>query len=225
MTNKLPTPRNPRDIDWQAVERDYRTGAFTTRELGRKHGCSHVAVGKHARNGAWTQDLRGAVRAATSAKLISATEFVPSYQRGDGSYQHGARGRGSDKAVIIAHRSDIREARDVALGLLDELRRSAMSAADKDRLAQLLVGADADPGDAAEARKLVYKALATSTRIGAIKGLVEALTKLQTAERKAFGLDDEDAGRQPDSFSEALAQFVATMHSSGGSRLPIRPPG
>lgn len=50
------------------------------------------------------------------------------------------------------------------------------------------------------------------------------MTKLQTAERKAFGLDDEDVGRQPDSFSEALAQFISTMHSSGGSRLPVRAP-
>lgn len=170
MINKLPTPRKPRDIDWQAVERDYRTGAFTTRELGRKYGCSHVAVGKHVRQGGWTQDLRGAVRAATSAKLISATAVRTEATREATAVTNTVLAAAEvNKAVILAHRSDIREARDVALGLLDELRRSAMSAADKDRLAQLVAGADAEPGDADEARKLVYKALATSTRIGAIK--------------------------------------------------------
>jgi hypothetical protein len=182
-------------------------------------------VGKHARQEGWTQDLRGAVRAATSAKLISATAVRTEATKEATAVTNTVLAAAEvNKAVILAHRSDIREARDVALGLLDELWRSAMSVADKDRLAQFLAGVDAEPGDADEARKLVYKALATSARIGAIKGLAEALTKLQTAERKAFGLDDEDAGRQLDSFSEALAQFIATMQSSGGSRLPVRAP-
>lgn len=40
-------------IDWEAVERDYRTGAFTDRQLGTKHGCSHTAIQKRAKVGEW----------------------------------------------------------------------------------------------------------------------------------------------------------------------------
>ena len=61
-----------RKVDWDAVERDYRTGKFTLRELADKHGCSHTAVAKHIKDGGWTQDLSEHIRQATNAKLTQA---------------------------------------------------------------------------------------------------------------------------------------------------------
>ena len=60
----------PRRIDWEAIERDYRTGRFTLRELESKHGRSASQICRRAQAEGWTQDLRDLVRQATSAAII-----------------------------------------------------------------------------------------------------------------------------------------------------------
>ena len=44
-----------RDIDWNAVERDYRTGAYSLRELAERHRCSHSAIANFAGRHGWTR--------------------------------------------------------------------------------------------------------------------------------------------------------------------------
>lgn len=59
--------------DWAAVERDYRTGAFTIRELEARHpGTSRSAIDRRAKRDGWVQDLSAAVATATQAKLAQA---------------------------------------------------------------------------------------------------------------------------------------------------------
>ena len=45
-----------RDIDWNAVERDYRSGAFSLRELAERHRCSHSAIANFAGRHGWTRN-------------------------------------------------------------------------------------------------------------------------------------------------------------------------
>ena len=42
-------------IDWLAVERDYRAGLLSLRELGQKHGCSHSTIANFASRHGWTR--------------------------------------------------------------------------------------------------------------------------------------------------------------------------
>ena len=112
----------------------------------------------------------------------------------------------------------------VVFALLAELRSSAMTEDEKERLIDLLTGPDAEPEDVSVARRLVTKALGTSTRIGGVKALAEAITKLQIAERKAFGLDAGDDDKPKGTLAEELAAFIGQLHSAGGSKLPIRQP-
>lgn len=58
-------------VDWDAVARDYRLGQFTLREMAHKHGCSHQAIAKRAKEHGWTQDLGEQIRQATNAKLVA----------------------------------------------------------------------------------------------------------------------------------------------------------
>jgi hypothetical protein len=218
-----PTPARQR-VDWPAVERDFRTGAFTLRELASKYGCSHVAIGKHARQHSWLQDLTEAVRAATNASVIASTaarvEVAKQAIQVTGTILAAAE---VNRTVILGHRADIHEARNLVFSLLAELRNSAMTDDEKDRLVDLLAGPDGAPDDVSAARRLVTKALGTATRIGGVKALADAIVKLQIAERKAFGLD-ADEERPKGTFAEELGAFVGQLHSSGGSRLPVRPP-
>jgi uncharacterized protein YjcR len=42
-------------IDWHAVERDYRAGALSLRDMANKHGCSHSAIANRASRHQWTR--------------------------------------------------------------------------------------------------------------------------------------------------------------------------
>jgi predicted DNA-binding protein YlxM (UPF0122 family) len=66
---KKVVPKKAR-IDWDAVERDYRTDKFTLRELAEKYGISHQAIAKQAKLNAWSKDLSAAIKQATNAKLV-----------------------------------------------------------------------------------------------------------------------------------------------------------
>jgi hypothetical protein len=179
-------------VDWAAVERDYRAGNFTLRELGEKYGCTHAAIGKQVKKHGWTQDLSKAVKAATNAKLIEEAvtrEVANSSQAVTNTVLAAAE---VNKQVILQHRGDIREARDALADLLAELRNGALLAEEQELLAQILAGDGAEPKDEAEARRVVSKAIGLGNRVASIKALAEAMTKLQAAERKAFGLDEED---------------------------------
>ena len=48
--------RNARSIDWAAVERDYRSGLYSLRELAGKHPCARSSIANRARKDGWTRD-------------------------------------------------------------------------------------------------------------------------------------------------------------------------
>jgi hypothetical protein len=47
-----------RSIDWDAVERDYRAGRLSLRQLGQKHRCSHSTIANFASRHGWRRDGR-----------------------------------------------------------------------------------------------------------------------------------------------------------------------
>ena len=59
------------DIDWEAVERDYRVDKLTNRQLCDKYGIADSGLRKRAKEKGWQKDLTQAVRVATKAALIA----------------------------------------------------------------------------------------------------------------------------------------------------------
>jgi hypothetical protein len=43
-------------IDWLAIERDYRSGLLSLRQLAHKHDCSHSAIANFAGRHGWTRN-------------------------------------------------------------------------------------------------------------------------------------------------------------------------
>lgn len=192
-------------VDWEAVERDYRTGQFTDRELGARYSVSHTAVQKRAKKGEWQKDMAGAVRAATEAKLAEhEVAKVASAQVAKQVAAQVAKALPATTAVVAAlaevrsaveirHRDDLRATRDVALSMLAELRSTGEHLDLLDEIADMLGKQDA--GDENKLRTALNKALSLPSRVGAIKALADTITKLIDAERVTFKLDEpDDAG-------------------------------
>ena len=186
--------------DWEAVERDYRTGRFTMRELEAKHGIPFATIAARAKKEGWTQDLRKVIRQRATAALVN--EMVDSAlaeqmaaqgteQAGRAAAQAVQAAAEQAKAVMSAHRTRAHALAATALDLLGELSKAALLAQEQELLAQILAGSGAEPKDEAEARRVVSKALSLGGRASTVKLLTDSLAKVQEMERKAWDLEDD----------------------------------
>lgn len=202
-----PAPKRQR-TDWAAVERDYRTGKFTLAELSEKYKLHHNTIWKRADKEGWTQDLSHQVRQRTKAKLAQEAAAVHKALTTDEAIRVVRdtavkqtevvveAAAELNKQVILCHRNELRNAREMVTAMLAELRDAAMLDAERELLAQVAAGDVADEKDVAAIRNALQKALGLPGRIGGIKQLADALTKLHDGERRAYGLDDA-ADKEP----------------------------
>lgn len=78
-------------IDWEAIEREYRAGQLSLREIGRIHGVTDTAIRKKAKLEGWARDLTDQVRATVRAKLVREDSSQSGSQ--DGSHPERANDR------------------------------------------------------------------------------------------------------------------------------------
>ena len=63
-----------KQIDWEAVERDYRVGQLSLRALAEKHGTTASTISRRAAKHGWVQDASQEVRERTRAALLVAAD-------------------------------------------------------------------------------------------------------------------------------------------------------
>lgn len=56
-------------VDWELVERDYRAGIKTVRQIAEERGVSHTAINKKAKQFAWERDLEQKIQTAAKNKV------------------------------------------------------------------------------------------------------------------------------------------------------------
>jgi hypothetical protein len=113
--------------DWEAVEREYRAGVLSVREIAKAAGISHVAVIKRAKRDGWTQNLAARVKEEVTTRLVTA-DVTAGNQR---ELIEAIALRSVD--VILAHRRDIAKQRGLVSELTTALEADA-NKAEKDRL-------------------------------------------------------------------------------------------
>jgi hypothetical protein len=176
----MPEPKTPsrqsgadagkrRRIDWEAIERDYRTGKFTLRELEAKHGAGYAKISKRAKDNGWTKDLADAVRQATTAALIAEVATARATEGQKAATTVVLAAAELNKQVILGHRRQAGEAR----AAMETARTKLLSLADT----------------VADIREAATFVSATESLSRTTKTVIEI-------ERTAFGLDD--ANKAPD---------------------------
>jgi len=217
--------------DWQAIERDYRTGKFSDQELADKHGnvVSRQAISKRAKLQGWKKDLTAEIRQATKASVIKAqvaervaAQVAEGCQSATEATTDAVLAAAElNKQVILGHRAELRSARNLATTMLEELSDAGLLQEHRDLLAEILAGEGATASDLVQARQTVQRALNIGNRVQALKQLSDAFAKLQASERIAFGLDEKDDDKDKDSVSQALADFFSGIHGARVARLPF----
>lgn len=216
-TETTAVPPTRRRVDWDAVDRDYRAGTLTVRELATKHSTDHATIVRRAKRLGLTRDLSDAVREATNARLIADTitkevtsRVTKSHQEVTSTVMAAAE---VNARVIMGHRGELGQARALANALLVELQQAALTEDDQQLLAEVLVGEGAKPADLAKARGAVARAIGLGGRVTSMRALGETFARLQAAERAAYGI--EQAPRAAEDPMDVLLKGL------GRSVLPV----
>ena len=177
-------------VDWERIELDYRAGVLSIREIGAARGVSHAAINKRAKKEGWERDLKARIQAKADAlvskrevsKMVTAEKVETERQLVDANAQVIA-------DIRMAHRTDIKRARTLALSLLEEMEHQTVNLELYEELGELLRREDDRGHD--KMNDLYQKVISSSGRIGSMKQLADTLKVLVTMEREAYSISGE----------------------------------
>lgn len=172
--------------DWEAIEREYRAGQLSVREIGRVHKVSHTAINKRAQAEKWPRDVSRRVRQEITSRLVSAG--VANDAQDGNSETATERG----VAVVLSHRQDISRLRALSQILTDRLEEYLTCVPPK----------NVKPGTADSMNRM----------LGA-SNIMERLSRIRARliplERQAFNLDSELPDEGAGSDNELTIHFVS----------------
>jgi hypothetical protein len=168
-------------VDWDAIERDYRTDKFTLRELATKYGVTHTTISRNAEKNGWTKDLTDAIRQATNAKLVQQTVQQQCTNAHQSATETVLAAAELNSRIIQGHRN----------------RLAALHDAVETAKHKLMVLGDS-VADIREA----------ATFVQAVGNLATATKTLIEQERKAHNLDEEGTDTEASKQKRVLVEFV-----------------
>ena len=206
-----------REIDWTAIEKDYRAGIKSNKQMEREYGCTEAAIRKKAKKEGWVRDLKTSIRelAAKKVRELEVREKFEGSSKDEVELEDTQiveENANIQADVIRSHRKDVSRARNVAQLIIQQLEVAVLNPDQLEHFAEMRATfissgggeIDADGNvDSKEEAKVNEKLLAYYTKImdvgnqaGAIDRLANALSKLVTLERTVFNIDSERDGNQ-----------------------------
>lgn len=198
MANKEPSDpaqAKPPKTDWEAVERDYRAGMLSLREIGKQQGVSEGMIRKKAKALRWERDLSERINEKVRNELVrnlgtQESELRTADPRTEREIIETA--AATKVQVVREHRASIKRMNGIVLALLDELDAQTI---DPDLYAELgeMLRAEDDKGQD-KRNDLYLKIISGAGRIDGLKKLAETLKILVALERQAFSIVDDSGG-------------------------------
>jgi len=210
-----PQAAKRKKVDWPAVERDYRTGKFTLRELEAKHGVDNAQIARRKKAEGWSQDLSEAVRVATNARLMSAIvskEVSAAQQSVSTAILEAAE---VNTQVILAHRHGLQRITRIKEALLGQIEQAAQLMPDLAEAIEMVRQPDDNGTD--RANDALRRAMGRSALVDDLKKLAEVDERVRKGEREAFNI----TGPAEEAKKDGIADFIAEL-SARGSRLPTK---
>ena len=184
-----------KQIDWEVIEKLYRTGQMTVRAIALKHGISHVAIVKKAQREDWIQDKSEEVRQKTKAALLSYQREItkkvttPTKEEIDIAVQ-------TNVAVVTEHRIGIKSSQKLVYLFQEQLKEAATKRGEIEEA--IIDETKAEEGKADQKRRnAMLKAVSLPSHSGVLRDLTIAQKNLIYLERQAFNIDDNGKGDEP----------------------------
>ncbi|MCE0860696.1 hypothetical protein PshuTeo2_36260 [Pseudomonas hunanensis] len=195
--------------DWEAIERAYRAGVLSVREIAAAHEVSHTAINKRAKRDGWDRDLKAKIKAKADA-LVSRREVSTEVSSKQAETEREIIELNAEVIANIrmAHRGDISRSRRLTNKLLDELESLTDEQGTIKELIDQLKDGDHEDGEAmADVLALAKKMSALPARTKTMKELAETLKTLVALERQAYDLDVKQGGSEEETLSKLMDEL------------------
>ena len=169
------------DIDWEKIERLYRLGQLSVREIARQCATQASTIIRRAKKDSWTQDLSMLVRQKSNATLLSNTSATP-ITRADIDVAVA-----TVVDVVRSHRRGIESGRNIVNLLMQQLCASANTRDELEGIIDEETKADATT----QRRAQLMRAVSLPAQAGVLRDLTAAMKNLIPLERQAFNIGDE----------------------------------
>lgn len=196
-----PTTKAPK-ADWERIERDYRAGLLSIREIAKEQGVSDTAIRKKATAYAWERNLSDQVAAMAKAELVRTNVRTANPQTEQEIVEAAA---SQVVNVVRGHRSRIGRQVELVDLLTQQLvdvagRRDEFEDAIEDMTVEDKTG---------ERRARLMKAVSLSTHASTAVNMANALKTLIGLERQAFSIKD-DSTPTVNPLGDLLQQVMGT---------------
>lgn len=202
----------PPAIDWEAIERDYRAGIVSIREIARVHKISEASIRGKADRAVprWERNLSGRVREAVREKIVREdARSDPAHPLSDGQIVEQASAVGL--GIVRRSRTSVSAAHEATIELLRRVRQ-AIDEQEELRLAaeEETSPVESDTEESARARRerlsrraKLLQAVGLGAHIASIQSIAATLKSIVPLERLVYGIDEK---APPDS-DDALGQL------------------
>lgn len=175
-------------VDWEAIEREYRAGQLSLREIGRIHDVSDTAIRKKAKAEGWQRDLTEKVREAVRTKLVrelSGSQNGSQEQREANDREIVEETSDRGVALVRSHQKSLARGHGIVMKLLAELEEATDDRVEIEEAIEQETEADRDP----KRRNQMLRAVNLGSRAATVRELSMAIKNLIPLERQAFGLN------------------------------------
>lgn len=146
-------------IDWAEIERDYRTGSMSVREMGRWYGISEGAIRRRAKAEGWERkNTQAGTRAEGASTPPPPVVYEGTILTPENATPEAILGRG----------------RNLVLRMMDELDATTS----RNGELEALIVSSTDDGDAGGQRQAMLQAISLKTRSDVLKALATAAKTL-----------------------------------------------
>ena len=179
-------------VDWEAIEKDYRAGVATLRQIAETHGTTHTTVATRAKKFGWDRDLSAKI--AAKAESILSKSHLSSDLSKPATEREIVESNGQIvAAALIGQQKSIKRHRTLSEKLLAELEAQCDYPEIFEQLGALMQSPDERGSD--KLNELYRRVIALPSRIDGAKKAAETLRILVSLEREAYGMDK---GASPD---------------------------
>lgn len=170
--------------DWESIEREYRAGVLSIREIAKAHDLSDTAIRKKAKADDWQRDLSAQVAEKVRSELVRSEVRTADPQTEREIVEVAA---ATVVQVVRSHRVRIKQGNALVELLTKQLMDVAGSRDQFEEAIEMETENDANP----KRRSILMKAVSLSTHAAIAVNLANATKTWVGLERQAFGLRDE----------------------------------
>jgi hypothetical protein len=183
-------------IEWDLIERQFRLGQKTNKQLASEFGVQPSTIGRRAEKFGWVADKREAVDTATNSLLIQAASGKANANATPTQLEIKVAAQ-TNADVVLSHRKGLQRMARLRDNLIAEVEAVTDNQAEFQKLGELL---DESGPDARgiwkkdKANEIYRRVISLSGRVEDVKKLAEIDERVRKGQREAFNLDKQEAG-------------------------------